>query len=379
MRILIVTHAPLTTEFGASQLAINLSEALRQQGHDVTLWSPSPLAENVRWWRTIPAMRGRLNQFLRTQDAFDVIECPATLVTRLAARSSRVLVRSTQPDLRYLYSGLSLSSVRDVRSLGRVPLDYLHTLYHALRVIRGWQLAQSIICLGNLELSWMRRQFPSWHPKLKSYVAALSNSDQLALSEVRRTRAPRTLSQCRFLWIGRWTAHKGTDLLLQFIERWTAHRPQDSFTIAGCGPDAERDCPVELVRSGVIEIIPTYRRSDLGAILAEHDIGLFTSKVEGWGLSLNEMLEAGLPVFATQAGGTEDLLTFVGERLQTFPPTMESILGALGADVLFDNYYREFSWKKIAERYAECISEELSLGSNETPLPLHKQSARSAV
>jgi glycosyltransferase involved in cell wall biosynthesis len=168
-------------------------------------------------------------------------------------------------------------------------------------------------------------------------------------------------------------------LLLQFIERWTAHRPQDSFTIAGCGPDAERDCPVELVRSGVIEIIPTYRRSDLGAILAEHDIGLFTSKVEGWGLSLNEMLEAGLPVFATQAGGTEDLLTFVGERLQTFPPTMESILGALGADVLFDNYYREFSWKKIAERYAECISEELSLGSNETPLPLHKQSARSAV
>lgn len=38
-----------------------------------------------------------------------------------------------------------------------------------------------------------------------------------------------------------------------------------------------------------------------------YDAGLFTSEAEGWGLSLNEMLESDMPVFATEVGGVRDL------------------------------------------------------------------------
>ncbi|MGA1592888.1 MAG: hypothetical protein ACO36N_05975 [Candidatus Nanopelagicales bacterium] len=53
MRILIVTHAPLSPEFGAGQMAINLGDALRRQGYEVTLWSPHPLPSVSRWFRNI--------------------------------------------------------------------------------------------------------------------------------------------------------------------------------------------------------------------------------------------------------------------------------------------------------------------------------------
>lgn len=375
MRILIVTHAPLTSEFGASQLAINLSEALRAQGHDVTLWSPSPLPEGIRWWRTIPAMRAKLDEFLKTQEAFDVIDSPAALVTRLTARSSAVLVRSTQPDLLYLKSDLNVSRVRNIRSVIRLPFELAHLLYHALRVLRGWQLAQGIMCLGTLELRWMRSRFPWWRGKLTSYFSAISDEDQLALAEVARKRNRRPLDRLRFIWIGRWTAHKGTDLLLAFVTRWTAVRPQDTFTIAGCGADAAKYCPAELLKSGVIKILPSYQRSHLAYLLSEHDVGLFTSRVEGWGLSLNEMLEAGMPVFATEAGGTKDLARFVGNELQVFPPSLPNILNALMAPTSFENYYQEFSWKQIAEKYSHYISAELQLEKAKQRVTLQSNAA----
>ena len=38
--ILMVTHAPLQSEFGAGQTTLQLSRAMRARGHDVTVWSP---------------------------------------------------------------------------------------------------------------------------------------------------------------------------------------------------------------------------------------------------------------------------------------------------------------------------------------------------
>lgn len=51
IRLLIVTHAPLSAETGAGQVAINLAEAFRSQGHDVTLWTPHPLPTQTKWWQ----------------------------------------------------------------------------------------------------------------------------------------------------------------------------------------------------------------------------------------------------------------------------------------------------------------------------------------
>ena len=200
----------------------------------------------------------------------------------------------------------------------------------------------------------MRRRFPRWAAKLCSYVAAPPAAEQAAFAEIRRHRLPASPGNgLRFLWMGRWVPHKGTDRLVAFLRQRASQAPRDTFTIAGCGPAAERDCPGDLLASGRLRIVPYFRRDELPRLLTEHDAGLFTSNQEGWGLVLNEMLESGLTVFATSAGGVEDLLPFWGSHLRAFPPPADAALatGALEPT----EYLREFSWPAIARRYEEAV------------------------
>lgn len=352
MRILIITHSPLSAEFGAGQIAINLADALTAQGHEVVLWSPHPL-KKTKWWRSIQQMRSKADSFIAGQKPFDMIDCPPTLITRRMCRSSIVVARSTQPD--FLYLGNQLASVtRKKVNLSRLPFNFAYSMFHLFLVLQGWRMSDYILCLGSLELQWMRRKFPWWRGKLISYVNALSASDQAALAAIRRRRKDHPAEGIRFLWIGRWTSHKGTDVLLEFINDWSNQRPQDSFTVAGCGTEAEKDCPSELIKAGRLRIIPSFTREELYTLLTTHDAGLFTSKVEGWGLSLNEMLESGMRVFASRAGGTVDLEPFFN-TLCSFPPTAEFATSAKELE-LPDEYYTSFSWPQIARAYIASIS-----------------------
>lgn len=364
MRILIVTHAPLNANYGASQVAINLGEALRALGQDVTLWSPQPLPPTTRWWQTLSKMRAKLDGFLKTQEPFEVIDCPATFITRRVSASAPVIARNNQPDILYLAYSLRTPTA-NIKTLGLLPLEFAHTLFHLCLVLQGWRRARYILCHGSLELQLMRRWFPSWRHKLSSYLCALSTADQHALASVRSQRKARSAETLRFLWIGRWAAHKGPDILLDFISKWATPRPQDTFTIAGCGEAPQKDCPAALLQSGRIKIVPSFERRDLYSLLAEHDIGLFTSKVEGWGLALNEMLEAGMPVFATPAGGTKDLQPFF-KTLLPFPPSVN--LSVIPTDCeIPSTYYDTFSWSRIAQGYidlADSLTTARRLGSS---------------
>lgn len=355
MRLLIVTHGSLTAQLGASQLAINLGEALRARGHDVTLWSPQPLPPGTRWWQALQTMRRKLDEFLETQPPFDVIDCPPSFITKRVRRSRVVVARSVQPYILYLLYDLSRAPRWSPLGLARAAATVAHTLFHIILILRGWGKATHILCLGSVELGWMRRYTPWWRKKLLVYFGTLSATEQAALSTLRRQRQKPAADRLRFIWTGRWAAHKGTDSLLAFIRAWSALRPQDRFTIAGCGQEAERECPAELIQSGVIKLVPSFSRGRLCSLLAEHDVGLFTSRLEGWGISLNEMLESGIPVYATEVGGVPDLKAVFGDSLQPFPPFLISpfLLPPGGADM--SHYYEVFTWERIAERYIEGI------------------------
>jgi glycosyltransferase involved in cell wall biosynthesis len=353
LRILIITHAPLTAELGASQVAVNLGEALKELGHEVTVWSPQPLPPETRWWQTLRQMRARVNAYIDSQEAFDLIDSPATFITKRMCRSAIVVARSTQPDILYLASDFVLPSPWSLKQFVRLPFHYGYTLFHLLLVVQGWQRASYILCLGTREFQWMKKWFPFWRDKVLRYVNTLSRADQEALAKVRSQRQPPASDRLRFLWIGRWTAHKGTDTLLAFIKKWSEQRPQDCFTIAGCDADAERQCPESLIQRGTIRILPYFKREELFPLLAAHDIGLFTSKVEGWGLSLNEMLESGMPVFATAAGAVADLQAYFN-TLQPFPPSSQ-FSSTLPPMTLFDEYYKTFNWRQIACHYLQSV------------------------
>jgi len=71
MRILIATSAPISVDAGAGQVAINIVEVLRNQGHEVVLWTSHP----CRAWHFLKFFekKAKMDQFLKTQQAFDII------------------------------------------------------------------------------------------------------------------------------------------------------------------------------------------------------------------------------------------------------------------------------------------------------------------
>ncbi len=364
MRILLVTHAPLQPEFGAAQAAIHLAAALCARGHDALAWStePLPAAAAARSWSTWWWQRRRIEDYLAASPPFDLLDLPAVSISRRIAAHPRVVARSVQPDLLYFGAAIAAQLRRPRWSSLRfaVHLPTLGLVSGA--ILQGWRRAGLLLCLGTHETDWMRRRFPWTREKLETYVDAIAPEDQEIFAGIRRQRrervpqaGPRPL---RFLWIGRWVPQKGTALLLRFLAERARSHPEDTFTLAGCGPQAERECPPELVRSGRLRLVPSFPRSALPRLLEEHDAGLFTSAVEGWGLSLNEMLESGLPVFATRAGGMADLAPYFPTTLRPFPPPADVDLPGLpgpAEDLTANGYFARFTWASVAREYEERV------------------------
>ena len=355
MRILLVSHPPLAAELGAAQVTLNLAAALRDRGHDALAWSPAPVPPGPGSFRR--RQTEAIERFVADQGPFDVIDTPVTSASAGLARAGRLVVRSIQPELLYLRADLA-SGLR--RPTPRTLFHSLAVLPVTASILAGWRRAHLILCFGSLELAWMRRRFPRWRSKLGLWSCALTESDRTALAalaDIRRQRE-HTGPGVRFLWIGRWAAHKGTRRLQRFLAERLAAFPADSCTIAGCGPNAanaERDLPAEHLRSGRIRLVPSFPRAELPGLLAGHDAGLFTSEAEGWGISLNEMLESGLPVYATEAGGVPDLRPFFPGSLRPFPPPACAELEPAPPGEPADGYEETLTWPAIAREYERQV------------------------
>ena len=346
-----VSYAPLVPELGAAQMALNLARALSDRGHEVVSWWPGHAPESLRWWNGWLWRRQRLEDYLQETPPFDLIDLPPLAISRRIADRARLVARSVQPDLLY-YLEDGRAALKSFSFSSAVHL--LHGARLNAAVLRALRRASLIFCLGTAEREWMHRRLPWVRTRLASYFNALRREEQAALSRIREARAAAAGPGLRFLWIGRWTPHKGTARLVRFVTERLASRPQDSFTIAGTGPVALNPFPAGLLAEGRVRLVPSFERGELPALLRSHDAGLFTSTVEGWGLSLNEMLESGMPVFATEAGGVRDLRSYFPRSLLPFPPPLEIDFAACRESDLA-GYYREFTWERIAELYEKEI------------------------
>jgi glycosyltransferase involved in cell wall biosynthesis len=349
LRILLVSHAPLVEELGGAQVSMHLAKGLEEEGHDVVLWSPDSDGGSPRMqWRR---QRRVIASYAEANGPFDVVDLPAVSATRRLRRRSVVVARSIQPELLYLGAELAgdLSGPRSPRQAARLALGLLK----AAAVVGGWRAAHLILTLGETERQWMRRRFPRWERKLATYVVAPSAADREALVRVRAQRAAPRGGPTRFLWLGRWSGHKGTARLVTYLRERLEAAGQDSFTLAGCGPAPLEQLSPAWLEGGRLAVLPSFSRAELPALLACHDAGLFTSDVEGWGLSLNEMLESGMPVYATGAGAVPDLEPYFPGQLLSFPPAAP---GRPAHGPLPTAYLERFHWPAIAADYADRLS-----------------------
>ncbi|HEV3459562.1 MAG TPA: glycosyltransferase [Thermoanaerobaculia bacterium] len=355
-----MSHPPLSAELGAAQVALNLAEALRGRGHDARAWSPEPLPPDTRWWNLWLRQRRIIERHAAAAGPFDLIDTPALSASRELARHGPLLARSVQPELRYLW--LNVRADLGQHPSPRAAAHAVSGAHRAAAIVSGWRRARAILCMGSHELAWMRRRFPHWSAKLGCYLYAPQAEERAVLARVRRARqsAAAPGPGQRFLWIGRWTAHKGTAGLLRWLRERLAASPEDVVTLAGCGP-VERELVPAWLRSGQVRVVPAFKRAELPALLAAHTVGLFTSEVEGWGISLNEMLESGMIVFATDAGAVGDLRPFFPVSLRPFPPPATIIGGPL-EDLDANGYNQRFSWPEIALAYERQATAAIAAG-----------------
>ncbi|MBM4380722.1 MAG: glycosyltransferase family 4 protein [Deltaproteobacteria bacterium] len=334
--LLLACPAPLDPRLGVAQMALHLAPALERCGWRVDLVSLSPGRS-----RTLAQLRHAAQEAYAGCRA-DVFECPALLAAALPRGGALVSCRNVQPDLLYLKSELRVGPARRWVAGGWTAAQY----------VAGLQRADAVAALGALEAAWLTGRAPWLAGRLHAYVNAPGDADRGTLADVAARRTP--LPAHRLLWLGRWVTHKGTGAALGFLERRLSDHPEERATLAGTG----RPVPLPDALRGRVDVVESFPRDDLPRLLAAHDVGLFTSEAEGWGLSVSEMLEAGMTVYATWAGGVPDLQPSFPVTLKPFPPPGAGPLAAPFPG-LAPGYLARFCWEDIARGYGAFLLQRL--------------------
>lgn len=283
---------------GAERATATLANELARRGHDVQvlcLWGDTcvfPLAAQVRHTALFPervsfrtyylAAVRRIRDFLQRQRIQVLIDVDT------------MLAWFTQPAT----LGLPLRRIAWEHSTYAQDLGR-----KSRRIARGVAAARddAVVVLTSADQQHWQRQ----HPRANAAIVAIPNA--LALSV---PATPNTLDQPLMLAVGRLTAAKGFDLLLQAWARAAPDAGPWRLRIVGDGELAGslRDLAAQLQITGSVEWVPA--TPDIAAHFASASVYCMTSRQESFGLVLIEAQAFGLPVAAFDSDiGPRTLLT----------------------------------------------------------------------
>lgn len=158
-------------------------------------------------------------------------------------------------------------------------------------------------------------------------------------------------SEKLFLYVGRVSAEKDLDILMESIKRiYNTYPGKASFIITGDGPllsDLKASAPKNVVFTG-------YRGgNDLASLYASCDAFVFPSSTETFGNVVLEALASGLPVIGVNSGGVKDSIKHNHNGILCAPRDIESfsngILRLIEEDSLLSSLSynaREYTLKK---------------------------------
>lgn len=118
----------------------------------------------------------------------------------------------------------------------------------------------------------------------------------------------------RLVWVGRLTAQKGIDILLEALANVVAAGREFSLEIIGTGPDMGmilKQCR-QLRLEKKVRFTGALAKEAIRAKLADTDVFLLPSRYEGMSNAALEAMEAGLPVLLTCCGGLD---TYIDESI----------------------------------------------------------------
>ena len=177
------------------------------------------------------------------------------------------------------------------------------------------------------------------------------------------------------LFVGRLVEKKGVQHLLKAMPGVLKNFPKAVLVIIGDG--SQKAKLKKLVKTMEISqsvcFLGTLSHSQLPEYYAEADVFVGPSEVEGLGVVFLEASASGLPLVGTAIGGTADILLdeFTGIKVETKNEVelSQAILRILRDDDLNqrlsknarEHAVKNFSWPRVAFRFAEVFNEILSI------------------
>lgn len=119
-------------------------------------------------------------------------------------------------------------------------------------------------------------------------------------------------AQRHFIYVGRFVEKKNLPRLIEGYKQYAVQTGAEArrLRLVGSGP-LEQELRDQIVRFGLeqkVEILGFRTSADVSQLLAQSLALILISKVEQWGLVVNEALAVGLPVIVSQQVGARDVL-----------------------------------------------------------------------
>jgi len=311
MRLLLVSHSLNDPNAGASRVYHQLSEGLRNRGHEVQCLHRddvsiprlvAPVAS--RLWLPACMSRRASRESLPT---FDVIMASNGMLHPLFRRLKREKTTALLVNHVHGLSYFDYQATVTERLRGNISSSYLHRFVTGVLPAR-WDILGSRI--ADLTIVQNDRDFDFLAEREISPIVKIPLAVHPRIAEAAESPPdPSARSPMRLLWFGSWVARKGAYYLPRAFELIVNQCPDAHLTVGGTG------LPAEQLRTYFkpslwprIDFLPRISMEEQIALFRRSSIFLFPSLSEGFGYAILEAMSLGLAVVTTQTGMGSDYL-----------------------------------------------------------------------
>lgn len=310
--MLLAIHHPLDPDLGAPGVTLALGEALSGLGCEVSYYGfgeafPGTTAYSA--WHSVRFPWVLSAWLARNAGRFEVLDIttgdcwPWVRLGRTGARRRHALVTRSH--------GLEHVVTEQLRAdarAGSAHLSWKYPLYHG--GFRLWEVRQSlrlsdrVVLLNPLDRDYARDRLGVPAENLCLIPHGLPES-------FRALPPPALLSEgpLRLAFVGTWIQRKGREDVVAVARALLEQGVAFSLSLLGTGTgESEVLASFPAAVREHLRVVPRYRHAELPALLREHEVLLFPSHAEGYGMSLVEAMACGLAPIATPVGVAPEVI-----------------------------------------------------------------------
>jgi glycosyltransferase involved in cell wall biosynthesis len=311
LSVLLVGDYPADPTLGSSKVLFKLQEHLRELGHSCEIVFGEEiggpryrqLRQLVAPWRAGHAVARRVAN--RRVDVVDVASAEGLWIGTLRRMGSyrRTVYVCRSNGLEHLNYRRMLDDAREGLTAKPWTRRIWYPASRLSQVAVAARLADAMIVLNDRDRQFVLDR--GWQPADRVTVVPHGVSDRF-LNDDPGAGAPRGAG---LLFCGSWDRAKGIDYLVSAFEQMHAAGRREHLTIVGPGVPAENVAGTFNARvRPFVTVVPRVSEDQVMAAYRAHDVLLWPSTYEGFGLVLLEAMTQRLPAVAAPAGCASSLI-----------------------------------------------------------------------